>query len=297
MAGEEITYPEAFVISDEASMSAQRRFLLFTRIQLGLLITASGIGAISWAAGSIDVAAMIAGVGLSAAASVRFLLSRKAPHQAWYEGRAAAESLKTLAWRYAVGGQPFPIARGDVATELEDQSIDVVSGLPSIPAEAKERVAMSPTPWMARLRTASLDERAASYRRDRIQDEQHWYAAKSLWNARRARVWQAIVLTLLCSAAIGAFFKGFGLIEFDLFGIAGAAVASAAAWTETKQHATLATAYRVAAEELAAIEQLLASAQDEEVWARTVAEAEAAISREHTTWKASSSRREPVSLA
>ena len=105
------------------------------------------------------------------------------------------------------------------------------------------------------------------------------------------------MLILQIAAAVGAFLKGFGVFDIDLFGIAGAAAASAAAWLETKQHHVVARAYRVAAQELDAIDALIPQQRTEEAWGRFVAEAEEAISREHTMWKASSRSREPVSLA
>ena len=39
-------------------------------------------------------------------------MARTSPLTTWYEGRAAAESAKTLAWRYMVRAEPFVTANG-----------------------------------------------------------------------------------------------------------------------------------------------------------------------------------------
>ena len=56
---------------------------------------------------------------------------------------------------------------------------------------------------------------------------------------------------------------------------------------EAKQHPNLATAYGIASQELASIATELATLPGEERWAAFVGQAEEAISREHTLWRAS----------
>ncbi|MGI8516592.1 MAG: SLATT domain-containing protein [Acidimicrobiia bacterium] len=62
--------------------------------------------------------------------------------------------------------------------------------------------------------------------------------------------------------------------------------AAAAAWTQTNQHATLASSYVVAAQELAAVATLVDLQRSENDWSRFVDSSEAAISRAHTLWRA-----------
>ena len=69
-----------------------------------------------------------------------------------------------------------------------------------------------------------------------------------------------------------------------------AAAAAAAAWTQMRQHRTLAAAYGLAAQELTLSRPLLEHVDDEAEWSRAVADAEDAISREHTTWLARRSK-------
>lgn len=290
-------FPASYIAADAASLDGQRRFITSTRIQLLLLVVASAAGAFSWTVNQTwDGAALLAGVAFLAAAVLRTILIRGRPHRAWYDGRAAAESIKTLAWKYSVAGDPFLSTNEDSDDVFRRLSSDVLASFATLGA-TPALASKEPTESMRALRKAPLEERRAAYEAHRIADQRGWYERKADWNKQRARFWGALMLMLQVAAAVGAFLKGFGVFDIDLFGIAGAAAASAAAWLETKQHHVVARAYRVAAQELAAIDALIPQQQTEDAWGRFVAEAEEAISREHTMWKASSRSREPVSLA
>src|ERR671915_332288 len=103
-------FPTSYIAADSASLDGQRRFITSTRIQLILLVIASAAGSFSWAVNdSWDGTALLAGMAFTAAAVLRVILLRTRPHRFWYDGRAAAESVKTLSWKYAVGGDPFVI--------------------------------------------------------------------------------------------------------------------------------------------------------------------------------------------
>ena len=100
------------------------------------------------------------------------------------------------------------------------------------------------------------------------------------------------MLTLEFFGVVAGSVKAFGVLELtwssgDLLGVAATLGAAAAAWVQTRQYATLASAYAIANEELAAIRALIAHADDEVQWAELVDSAESAISREHTMWRAS----------
>jgi hypothetical protein len=290
-------FPASYIAADAASLEGQRRFITSTRIQLILLVIASAAGAFSWTVNRTwDGAALLAGVAFLAAAVLRTILIRGRPHRAWYDGRAAAESIKTLAWKYSVAGDPFLTTNADSDDVFRRLSSDVLASFGTL-GTSEATPSKEPTESMRALRSAPLVERRAAYERNRIADQQDWYERKADWNKQRARFWGMLMLVLQVAAAVGAFLKGFGVFDIDLFGIAGAAAASAAAWLETKQHHVVARAYRVAAQELTAINALIPQQETEEAWGRFVAEAEEAISREHTMWKASSRSREPVSLA
>lgn len=288
-----LTYPPEFAAADEASMAAQRRFLAATRGQLVLVVTAGILGTFTLMVGRYDVAAFVVAVLFSVTALVRLRVSRSALVERWHDGRAGAESLKTLSWRYAVGGAPFGLGE-DCVTDFSHRVSDVLSGLPRLGVDA-DPSGTKPTEGMDALRAAPLPVRRDAYLDERVRDQQRWYAGKARWNLRRARFWGGTILALHVVAAVGAFLKGLGLVRVDAFGIAAAAIGAAAAWLATKQHSLLSASYSVAARELEAITEQW-PAEGEEGWASFVADAEEAISREHTMWLASARARKPVDI-
>ena len=70
---------------------------------------AAAAGAVSVAVGGVDWSSFVGAAALVAAALTELYLVRDRPDRRWYEGRAAAESAKTLGWRYAVGAEPFGV--------------------------------------------------------------------------------------------------------------------------------------------------------------------------------------------
>ena len=114
-----------------------------------------------------------------------------------------------------------------------------------------------------------------------------WYTNNARANERRARSWTVVLVLVEAGAFVAAMLRAMGRIDFDLFGIVGAIGAAVAAWTQTRQHESLAAAYSVAAEELAMIAAQMEGVEGEAAWAEFVADAEDAMSREHTMWRAS----------
>jgi hypothetical protein len=96
------------------------------------------------------------------------------------------------------------------------------------------------------------------------------------------------------SALILAALRVFGGWDVDLAGFMGALIAAGSAWIAVKQYSTLGSAYSVAAKELAIQADKLRTVSEDE-WPLVAADAEEAISREHTMWLASRTGKRPVS--
>jgi hypothetical protein len=221
-----------------------------------------------------------------AAMMVRFYMLTAQPEHRWHEGRVAAETVKTLAWRYAVGGQPFPIDEDGDADELFLQRIEgLLLGVEML--ENGRSAGAQITDDMRVLRASSLSERREAYLRDRIQDQRTWYATRARSNRARALASGLAVLALQIVGVGVALARIAQWIEVSLLGIVAVAGAIVAAWSQTRQYESLSTAYSVAAQELAGIESRIGRAGDERSWASFVADAEKAIAREHNTWRVS----------
>jgi len=278
--------PELFRSADLASTSSQRRFIRSSAVQLMLLGVAAVAGAASGVPKWIPAIALVA---LSAAVVLKAHLLTRKPDRVWYEGRAAAESAKTLAWRYAVGGTPFglDLEAGEARKLYLSRLREVVRPLRDLtlppPTEGSQQITGS----MERLRAAPLGHRRHSYVEGRLEDQRAWYAMKATWNARRADLWGVAMILFEILGVIAASARLLTSISFDFVGVAAAFAGAAAAWLQTKDHGTLASAYSVTARELADVVATADEAATEAEWAQFVDHAEEAISREHTLWRAS----------
>ncbi len=305
--------PGLYKAADAASIKAQARFFSWLRAEL-VLMTLAGVVAVfsslrqpALTLGPINVsgwpdqAASLVGVvsglsivglvtGLLFIATLAIRLYRYWRHfdMRWYEARAAAESVKSLAWRYAVGGRPFPIGGDEVAASklmfqrLEDTLTDVARDLQRTTFTDDEKI----TPAMRRLRAAALPEREAAYRDDRIQDQEKWYLKKSAWNKKRGLQWHIVLLTVEALGAVGSGLVAFHLLALSPQGAVAAVVGGIISWTQSKRYQDLEATYRVTASELGSIKLGIEKQTTEAGWSAFVDEAEEACSREHRLWRA-----------
>ncbi|MCP2307137.1 MULTISPECIES: DUF4231 domain-containing protein [Kitasatospora] len=301
--------PRLFWAADEASLQGQGRAVALSRWELVLLVAAAFTGSAdgslwAWAAAAAYLGALF----------MATVMARQNPQRLWYDGRAVAESVKTLVWKYAVRAdsyQPPPRKLPDAErlydiqlTGLLDEfeTEQVIPNMSQMSAELTGWRAPMRHPQiterMEQLRDQPLPVRREVYVRERVRTQRDWYQNKAVYcrNAARRAGRLAIVLPLAGLAL--AVLRALGWFTFDALGAISAVAASIAAWAQLRQYRPQAAAYTLAAAELSKVEVQLArldvgSTDAEEIWARLARDAEDAISREHTTWQA---RREVRSL-
>lgn len=261
------SFPAVYRRAGDASATAQNAFVRSSGVRL-LALCAAGVLA------EFDRMATWVAVAFGLALVLELAAALRRPEREWYGARAGAESVKTLAWRYAMGAAPFPRDVADPDALFARRVHDILGHSDHA------------TDAMRDARASSLEARRALYRRERVADQLQWYERKAHQNERRARAWSVVLVLVEAGAFVAALLRAMGKIDFDLFGIVGTLGAAAAAWTQTRQHATLAAAYAVAAKELGMVAERIDDARDEAEWARFVADAEDAMSREHTMWRA-----------
>lgn len=280
--------PSTFRAADTASLAGQRAAVRWRAAQLSLLLLAAVAGTFTWRLdGEGSPVAALAGGAFAAALVCERARAAARPERLWYRGRAGAESIKTLAWKYAVGGTPFAVGPG-VADDL------FLAGLGGVTRELadvdwvgeSDAVSQQITPGMRSLRRSGLADRKVAYRRYRIDDQRRWYASKAAGARTDARRWSNVVTVATSIGLAGAAADALGLLRLPILGLASACAAAAAAWTQFRQHDALASAYGVAASELLLVDERLSACADEATWSRLVHESEEAISREHTMWTA-----------
>lgn len=289
VAHDEVQLPAVYLAADRASASGQRLALGFRASQLIALVLAAVLGAIPASGGKVQWPALLAGVLFGMVGLVEATILTLQPERSWFQGRAVAESVKSLAWRYAVAGMPFgklDSGAGNPELRMAQRLREILSDFQDVHVVPLETPADEITHWMRSVRSASLPARKKIYQKHRIENQRSWYATNALRNERRSVFWSITMLVIQTLGIIGAILKGIGTIDFEALGILAAVAASALAWLQIKQHSTLTQSYSHAAHELSAIEASIAPVHEEADWASFVDDAESAISREHTAWQA-----------
>lgn len=278
--------PALYQSANQRSLDAQRSFLMWFKLRLGAIVVAAIGGAIGWTVGHLHIGGGIAFLAFAVALVCELVLAVRRPDRIWYAGRAAAESAKTLGWRYMVHGESFETDVPGADERLLAELKDVLHDLDALPVHTSSGRDVQISTRMRQVRAMPFEERRMVYLQGRIQDQQGWYAAKAAWNETRAKRWVVASIVFEFLGLIGGAVKAAGWIDVDLLGIFAAAAVGATAWMHAKQHQNLATAYGVTSQELAAVASEVEAVEDEAVWAPVVAKAEEAISREHTLWRA-----------
>lgn len=278
--------PTLFRDADRDSIAGQRQYIRATAARLWAVVLAAAAAIFSnfLKVGEVEIFGLVAAGFFVVALGVEVWLLADRPERDWFDGRALAESAKTLSWRFAVGGAPFHVDDADAARRLEEELANLLEDAPEINILPSGTDVV--TKKMAKLRSQPGEMRRNSYIQYRILDQQTWYAGKARFNAHRAKLWKMVLIAFEFIGVVLALVKAFGYLHIDIASVTSAAIAGGAAWLGVKQHESLARSYTFASHELALIASRLHDVPDERAWAVEVADAEEAISREHTMWRA-----------
>jgi hypothetical protein len=280
-----LTFPGLYAAAETVSAERQRRFLLTRGAEYVALALAAGFG--------IMPNHLLGGVGpivalalFVLALAIRVSKSGEDAEKRWYDARAAAESIKSSTWQFAVGGEAFRISDDAAASRFVESLKDVLTTLPKLDVGVQADSSYAVTPEMTALRSASQVDRAACYLSQRVKDQVGWYTRAAKDNKASASRWRLILISVEVSACILGLLRAMSLFDVDWLGFLAAAAAGIAAWQQTKNYSSLSEAYAVTSHEANLVATTVEQSMTEANWAQTVHDAEAAFSREHTLWLA-----------
>lgn len=277
-------------ISKHASISARKFQNRYRRLVLVLVLIASSYSLLNLIENRRTQMA-IALVLTSVQLSTTLINASLGWNKKWYQARALAESTKSVTWRYAVGGLPFPAelelpeARGKLAQSVMDlvDTLGEVSFLNARHIPIEEDMSE-----VEKLRVSSLENRQEVYVRDRLQDQEKWYALKAIELSKKRQLLNTCAfLSSILAIAISIYL----LIEPASISYAFVSFFASAALGvitigQSYNLATDITAYQVTHYEIKRILALVLPDNDQE-WAQWVDDKEEALSREHVMWLAS----------
>lgn len=282
---EEQDFPALYRSADKLSLDSQKHFFRILKIHLVVLVTAAVLSAINITDKWVYVFQLLA---LIAALGCSVYLWGVRPDRYWYAGRAVAESVKTITWRYVSRAEPFQtedtIAKNDFKQSLKmifEQNHDVCSKLIDYANQEQFTVVMQ------EMRSSSLDNRKNNYCEKRIRDQRDWYAKKAAFNKKKANsfFWGLIianfigvVLAILKVTEINPIYLPLDVII--------TLAASLLSWMQAKRFTELSASYALTAHEIGFINEQLERINTEDEFSKFVGDAENAFSREHTQWAA-----------
>lgn len=277
-----MTFPPLFHAAEQVSADSQRAFFLIRGAELGALVVAAAAGLVprSWS-GPAPLIALLALVG---AVGLRISGAGDKAEKRWYDARAAAESVKSAAWQYAVAGEGFRHEDVDADERFVQLLRRILGALPRIDVPATSVDAV--TKEMRHLRQSDLDARRTTYIRDRVEEQLSWYSAKAKSKGQSQRRASRTMLGFEVCAVGLALWRLMEPVEIDAPSLFITAAAATGAWSQAKNFGYLSEAYSVTSHELPMVKDSLDRAQTEASFAQAVHDAEAAFSREHTMWLA-----------
>lgn len=276
--------PSFFRDANWGSVYSKRRYFSQLRLNLVLLFLAALSGALTLKIGDggLDWAGAAASLLFMASITVRLYIEQQKDERRWYESRAAAESSKTLAWRFAVCGDPFPESMPlDKARRLFVGRLrEISAGLEIVDVSAGPDVNEA----MIKCRTSGRLERIEVYKTNRLLEQIDWYAGMAATRDRQTRMWRRFALSGELVGVLAGGLKAYGIVPIGMLGVVSSLVAGLTAWLQAHRFETEASAYSLTAREIRHILSLLDEDATADEWSKFVDQAESAISREHTMW-------------
>ena len=276
--------PALYRAADAMSKEAQAQLLSSFRLNAILLVAAALVALFS---GTRALAILSAALFLASLA-IHFFSEHQGLQKRWYQARALAESVKTAAWRFVMGAEPFDSHAASLdrfralLLELLSQNTGIAEHLRGDWA-AQDAI----TPVMLALHSAPFEEKRQCYLKARIQNEREWYACRAQTNQRQSRrffvwlcsVYAVAILLLMLRIA----WPGLEYLPIEALAVVASSIIG---WKQLRRFNELTTAYNLTAHEVGIIQTRFAQVADAAELSGFVSDAENAFSREHTQWAA-----------
>jgi hypothetical protein len=285
-------FPSYFQAADNASISTQKYYLNIIKIDLLFMIIASALSIYNYQLEESKLLIyVISGLLLLISLILTIILKTKKYEDVWYQGRALAESCKTLTWRFVCCSEYFEntIDIIEVKRRFTERIKELASEFKELSISMNSETLNRPiiTDKMLEIRNMNLTERRKYYIQNRIDDQKKWYSSKAEYNIEKYNLWFWIIIISQSASLIGiVFLIKYPQCDWNFVSLFTTISASAISWLQLKQHQELKQAYTTATQELNFIVTLSEQATTEDSFSKFVLDSENAVSREHTLWLA-----------
>lgn len=282
-----LKYPTIFEKADNKSITAQKFFTQLNKGILILLIVSTFISSIETDNGWVTIISSSALV-VSLILTVAIMFFQ--PEKTWYDGRAIAESAKSLTWKFITGTRPF-----NYKLKSKDAEEKLIKNLKKIIGQKKEFFQLigeefgdgdQITSSMVELRKLELEEQIDYYASERLEVQRKWYYNKARENRKNKKLSFVAIIIFQVLAIASLILDFYKVIDFMITPLMACMASSVIAWLQLKRFQELTESYGITATELSLIKSKVKHIKDEEDFENFVDDAETAISREHTLWLA-----------
>lgn len=287
-------YPSYYRASDKASQSSQCRYIWLFITEILVLIFGSGLTIYNFSQEESKlIFYIISGLLFLIGIVITVVQKLMKFDSLWYQGRALAESCKTITWRYVTCSEEFNNLIDDItAKEFFLNKIEKLSKeFEFLNKHLDKDLLIEPiiTSKMEKIRIQSLSDRKKYYLKERINEQKKWYSKNAKENQKKSNSWYWInILSYILSIGCIVFLILNPNSNWNFIGLFTTISTSIISWTQLKQFQNLNQAYTTASIELNLIAELYDDNSTEEEFSKFVLDSENAISREHTTWLAQS---------
>jgi hypothetical protein len=314
-------YPEVYCEANVRSLNGQKSYLLLIYIELGLacgVALASDLFEILQSCPTAHKILACVVLLLLVLMIVVQVVKRRADYESeWFEGRAVAESLKTLTSRYMMKVHPFGdqepgnASRATASPSSRLPTTVVGEGEPATPEGRFHTIAnvlktssslklmgsTDITDRMGVVRKLEWGPRRDLYRVARLRNQIVWYGLRYKQNSGRAK--KCTCFSFLAEGLATVIASGLLLYAFGVWSSKPAwwcnlvpclttVAASIIAIAQAKRFDELKESYGIAYRELVQIRRRVIRAKEPDAFIEGVMNGENAISREHTMWAAKS---------
>jgi hypothetical protein len=189
----ESEYPSLYQAANLASMQSQATYMRLFRLDL-MFVIISSVLAIYGFQDTLYKEIIYASSGLFLLGGIilTFIVKNQKYEDVWYKGRALAESVKTLSWRYMIGSENF---EKSISIEIVDEIF--LNSIKELSSEFKNfnqhldtQILALPniTDRMKGVREKNLQERKEFYLEHRIKNQKQWYSQKAEYNKRKQKL-------------------------------------------------------------------------------------------------------------
>ena len=279
-------YPAPYQVADNQSILGQKHYKNLFLLEIGILLLAA-IASLFPIGQASKLLPILLSILFLSELIIRWYIHRSSLQDNWYHGRAIAESIKTMTWKFAM--RPYPDASPQgMEREQQQFNADLLEVVNVWNKVSKEGIEITGQHFISKnlLAIKSLPDwtkKRDYYHASRILNQQAWYDGRAKKNNRLSNLYYYLIMACYLVALACSIYFIIDPEAFNLTSIFAVVASAILGWTQLNDYKDLKNAYSLAKNEIDGIIQQMANTTEANFY-QHVEDIENAFSREHTIW-------------